>query len=331
MSSRRSLKGKNVVRDDEDDEELEEQEQERVRAGGAGADEKPVQLKFDKVDQRYLNQPVEPKLGDAKIKSIIAELRLLKKELEKSLEVMTEAATEIAESLSTGEEVDVDQDLPEDGPQIKQLDREFKLLLDKIQEIDIRSEVLVDIKNQLAQEEEVRDIFNTYDESSKKALKTYTDSTSRHKYLNSKPYEGFRTGIWEALYGGRVPNLKKMIPAEEGDPEESDDEIEIGAQQNDFKCPITLVILRKAMSSEKCKHSFSHDAIKELLINKPPQSCPITGCSAKLAWSDMFEDTALQRRVEQFKRKTEEGAGRRGKSGAKSATQYATIEDSDDE
>lgn len=45
-----------------------------------------------------------------------------------------------------------------------------------------------------------------------------------------------------------MPNMKKLIPAEEGD-EAEDDDIEIGGQQSDFKCPLTLSLLEDPMTS----------------------------------------------------------------------------------
>ena len=51
------------------------------------------------------------------------------------------------------------------------------------------------------------------------------------------------------MYDTAVPNIKKMIAAEPGDEDDSDDEIEVGAQTTDFKCPLLLSVLKDPMSS----------------------------------------------------------------------------------
>lgn len=72
------------------------------------------------------------------------------------------------------------------------------------------------------------------------------------------------------MYDGRAPpNIKKIIPpgesafgdgegsaltlvfpnAEADDDDESDDELEIGAQGTDFKCPITMTLLQDPVTS----------------------------------------------------------------------------------
>lgn len=48
--------------------------------------------------------------------------------------------------------------------------------------------------------------------------------------------------------------LLSSIITEAGDDEDSDDDIEIGAQQHDFRCPLTLKLLTEPMTSYVSSH-----------------------------------------------------------------------------
>lgn len=122
-------------------------------------------------------------------------------------------------------------------------------MIDTIKSIDIRSAVLSSMKDKVNNGIIITDIAHLYDQDWRPAVAEYDARTSRQKYLEHPHYTHFRTIVWEAAYEGRpVPNMRKIIKAEEGD-EDEDDEIEIGAQQTDFKCPITMSILQDPLSS----------------------------------------------------------------------------------
>lgn len=72
--------------------------------------------KFEHVQMQYLNQPVDGKQSDTKLRALLAELKLLKKELGTTLEVLGEAASDVAESSAKkAEEVEeMEDEVPED-------------------------------------------------------------------------------------------------------------------------------------------------------------------------------------------------------------------------
>ncbi|KAK4701755.1 E3 SUMO-protein ligase NSE2, partial [Phenoliferia sp. Uapishka_3] len=336
MSGRVSMKGKNKARvhDSEDD----------------SADEKPQNYQ---VEPQYLNKPIDPKQAEVRLRTLTAEMKALAGELQKSLEILQSAAQDVAESTATEEVPPADDEIPEDSPQIKAIDKEYKLVLDKLVEINMRHKILSGIRQKILQDKkEVTDIYSEYDQAAKEKIEEYTQKTSRQRYMESEDYKGFRSLIWEALYGDGVPNIKKMIPAEAGDEEDSDDEIEVGAQTTDFKCPLTLSVMKDPMSSfvpsphlfsflspstnspdlpfrsTKCKHHFSRAGIQDYLKDGQEHECPIAGCHAKMVMADVVANPNLKKRVEAYIRREREDGG--GKSGPK-GTQYEVLSGSDDD
>lgn len=76
--------------------------------------------------------------------------------------------------------------------------------------------------------------------------------------------------------------------------------------------------------SSLCPHYFSGPAIRDYLKNGA-LACPIPGCNKTLSMEVMREDAALKRRVAAHVRREAEGGNGR------TATQFQTIVDSDDE
>lgn len=136
-------------------------------------------------------------------------------------------------------------------PTTKRLDKEFRLVLDKQHEINLRSSALSELRQRVVQGHEIvrrvlastpscthaflhrqRNIIDVYEKSVHPTLENYASKTSRQKYMENEEYISFRNLIWvrpclpslppcsllkpaqENLYDGRaVPNIKKMIPA----------------------------------------------------------------------------------------------------------------------
>jgi hypothetical protein len=79
--------------------------------------------------------------------------------------------------------------------------------------------------------------------------------------LKDKEYVDFMTLIWENFASGRpMPNMKKFLPMSGGEQngngaqgggngEDSDSDVEMGAQSTDFRCPLSATILQDPYTS----------------------------------------------------------------------------------
>jgi len=100
--------------------------------------------------------------------------------------------------------------------------------------------------------------------------------------------------------------LQQTIPREDGDDDDADDDILIGGATHDYKCPLTLKLLEDPVTSEKCKHSFSREAIHSLFANDRTTRCPATGCRAGLTKADLKTNKDLAQRVKVYARRLRE-------------------------
>ncbi|KAM0788874.1 hypothetical protein ACM66B_002958 [Microbotryomycetes sp. NB124-2] len=292
--------------------------------------------KYGDVDPKYLNQPIDNVSGAAALKSGTTDFQMVINELEKAREALESVAGDVARVLA---DPDADETalqggaVPEDPDDIKKLDTEFRTLLDSIAETKIMSRAMSDTRTRLQQSHVINDVWKAYDEPCSVALETYRKKTSRQKFLNNEQYRNFRALIWEALHDGyMVPDVRKFLPREEGDEEDDDDDVEVGGQIHDFKCPLTLQLLKDPYTSKKCPHSFSGAAIRDYL-KRGSQACPVAGCDKFLSLTDIEQDKGLDRRVKAHQQRiahdkaSGEGVTQRG---GRTATQYETISDDED-
>ncbi|ELU42227.1 zf-Nse domain-containing protein [Rhizoctonia solani AG-1 IA] len=98
-----------------------------------------------------------------------------------------------------------------------------------------------------------------------------------------------------------APTVNSILPREEGDPEESDDEMEVGGVTQDYKCPLTLQIYDDPLTSTVCGHSFSADAIRTYV--RTNNRCPAQGCNAQISSAVLKEDKVLQKKARAAKRR----------------------------
>ncbi|GAA5963849.1 hypothetical protein JCM3765_004039 [Sporobolomyces pararoseus] len=324
---------------------------------------------LSKVDPQYLNQSLDIKQGDLKLKSPIAQLSKMEKEFKETSNLLHNVASEFAESLREDfRQVEFDQDkyikFLIENDTMKVLEKEYRRMLEKSKEMHIRSKTLANIRNKVVQAHPVTNLWELYQTSSDSELKQYQSLSTREKFLKDKDYIGFITLVWEEFTGGApMPNIKKFLPKDtddnggearaggggEGEEEDSDDELEIGAQSTDFRCPLTASILEDPFTSTECPHSYSGDAIKEYITKtgKGSIACPVAGCSKILTLAKVVRDDNLRKRVEKHLKRIEKGqnhlAGTQGnganggEEGGLSGTAatggrtYMAIEDSDED
>ncbi|CEQ40610.1 SPOSA6832_02246, partial [Sporobolomyces salmonicolor] len=238
---------------------------------------------------------------------------------------------------------------------MKELDSDFRSVLDRLKEVDIHSSMISDIRQRIVQGHQISDIYQMYLDRVHPLVASYAQQTSRQRFQGNPVYNDFRSLIWVSVSfslptrkvppltptfnlsqenfteGQGVPNIKKFLPKEIGDEEEdSDEELEIGAQTHDFKCPLTMAICEDPYTSTVCPHSFSGDAIKDYIRqNKGSVPCPVGGCSKTLSLATIEQDEGLRRRVEAHKRRVKEGRTQ-GTTQGRGRT-FVAMEDSDDE
>ncbi|SGY85641.1 BQ5605_C009g05767 [Microbotryum silenes-dioicae] len=347
MPSASKSRRSNMIRDDSDD----EQDAPARRAstshqqgkGGAGHDDDsegeidPSKVDLGDVLPQYLNQPLHAQQSEARLKLLVQDLKGLRNQLITTVELLEEVGANVASEKGHEREADLgDDEVPEDPKQ-------YRHLLDKLAEIDIRTKTLSEMRQKLAQRHVFTNLYDQYEQEVQILLEAYGLQTPRQKYLDNQLWKSFRALLWEQLYDGKpVPNLKRFIPSQAGDEDDSDDEIEIGAQSSDFKCPLTLTLLTDPVTSNKCPHSYSRAAFVEF-VAKGKQNCPVHGCPVKdMTMEHVHEDLGLKRRVEAHKRRVEQerqnggasmgnGGSEAGTQRGRAATQWETVESSDEE
>jgi len=134
----------------------------------------------------------------------------------------------------------------------------------------------------------------------------YGKKTARQKYAKNNDYQAFHEAIWEARSSGDpMAPLAQTIPREDGDDEDDDDDIVVGGATQDYKCPITLRLFVDPVTSAKCPHSFSHEAIYSM-FRVPEIRCPQPGCQARFTKADLRPNKNLENRVKAFTRREKE-------------------------
>ncbi|RXW24452.1 hypothetical protein EST38_g1451 [Candolleomyces aberdarensis] len=134
--------------------------------------------------------------------------------------------------------------------EIAELDQIVREAIDISAKFQNHSKVLDDIYQKVSRGEEISDAMDRYFSGVKSENREYKKKTSRQKYAKVQEYIDFRTGIWDATHPDTpMPPLTNFIKKEEGDDSDDDDELEIGGQTQDYKCPITLTLLVNPLTS----------------------------------------------------------------------------------
>lgn len=76
-------------------------------------------------------------------------------------------------------------------------------------------------------------------------------------------------------------------------------------------CPITQVHLREPLRNSACKHTYSREAIYQMLQNRASCKCPVVGCNADVTKTTLRHDAEAQQKVDRilFMRQFKEALG----------------------
>lgn len=159
----------------------------------------------------------------------------------------------------------------------------------------------------------------------------YDASTSRQKYAaeGNDVYSYFRTLAWVRLVNPLacapdsdcscaqdashletepMPALKELIPAETGDENDSDDDLQMGGVVVSFKCPLTQDYFADPVKNPECRHVFSKTAIAGHLRTSRSERCPVSGCQATIRPNELVDDPLMARRTAMHLRRLKAGS-----------------------
>lgn len=153
------------------------------------------------------------------------------------------------------------------------------------------------------------------------------------RYAQNNDYVNFRRVVHDARHGddevplahpndwfteGEAPAPGVTTRAAANAEDDSDDDIAVSRATISTKCPLTLQEFKQPLSSKKCPHSFESTAILEMIslsqqrINETAGArsekavrCPVGGCNAMLAKSDLQSDPVLLRKIKRLQRAKE--------------------------
>ncbi|CAE6457839.1 unnamed protein product [Rhizoctonia solani] len=243
----------------------------------------------------YPDQPLDEQ-QDAKLRVISSEISVFNSLYGTAIEDLLETATMLADALPG-------DDHPFENEEMIRLKDSLLSLLDNQHASELHVDTLTnDIRKPVAAGRKIVDPASILDAGFEKRIETYRTQTSRQKYGKSQPLKALISDVWESYRPEEsAPTVNAILPREEGDPEESDDEMEIGGVTQDYKCPLTLQIYDDPLTSTVCGHSFSADAIRAYV--KTNNKCPAQGCNALISLGVLKEDKVLQKKAKAAKRR----------------------------
>ncbi|ORX40176.1 hypothetical protein BD324DRAFT_616669 [Kockovaella imperatae] len=232
---------------------------------------------------------------------------------------LTQVIVEINEGLERARDLAREiEECSEDDDMIKSIEKNFLRNLEQRQLIQIQHDVLGEMSLKLRANEELVDADSYYENRCAELSAQYEAKTARAKFKESEDYQSFRALIWEINHEEGGPPITFYLPKEDGD--ESDEDFEMGSMVQTYRCPITLLPFKEAVTrfvvtwhcsyrrstlspplSVTCKHSFSRQAILEMFDQQRARAaastinCPVSGCKEKLARHDLKDDPRLQK------------------------------------
>ncbi|KAI9449293.1 hypothetical protein HD554DRAFT_2208232 [Boletus coccyginus] len=245
----------------------------------------------DKIDiQNFGDQPLEKKDG-AKLHGIAQDWEMIRKQIhQSSFRLVKDVAISLADVLEVGEA----------GEALDEVDDIMKELLDIDQEMRSHEDTLNNLYQGLMRGEVVENVLDKYDNEVAQRVHGYKTKTTRQKYASNGVYVEFKQGIYEVQHPGEaIPPINDLVPREDDDASDDEDELEVGGVTQDYKCPITLIVLEHPMTSKVCGHSYSRAAIQEYLKGARGYGlpCPTSGCNQRITMDHLQVDKELEKRI----------------------------------
>ncbi|KAF9438591.1 Proteasome subunit alpha type-2 [Entomortierella beljakovae] len=151
-----------------------------------------------------------------------------------------------------------------------------------------------------------KNLQDTFDQLLKKETKHH--QVLRKQQIRTRATPGgidpelwdMRKKVWEVHHGVDAPPTSGKSGPGGGDDDDDDDmEIVVTADSgtHSLMCPITTKFLQDPVTSSTCKHSFSKEAIIQLIQTRGNMSCPVHGCNRPIAIDMLQSNKALARKV----------------------------------
>ncbi|KAG8719519.1 hypothetical protein FRC08_002646 [Ceratobasidium sp. 394] len=277
----------------EEDEEMEVPQEE---------EEEDEAAKLDRVLASIANYPDQPLEGiqEDKIRVLGSDVRVHDQLYSQAIEAMSDTAVMLADALPGGED-------PFENEEILKIKASLLELLDMQHISALHLDALdADVRKPVGSGRKIVDPASIFDAGMEQRIDTYKSQTARQKYAKSKAFKTFIEAIWESGHSEAMPPVIQFLPREDGDAEDSDDDMEVGGVTQDYKCPLTLQIYTNPLTSTVCGHTFSAEGIKEFLKGKSSDKCPGTGCNQRISMSVLKLDKGIQKKAVAAKRRAEE-------------------------
>lgn len=187
-----------------------------------------------------------------------------------------------------------------------EVDKMMRQLVDTEKELCAHEDTLGELYQQIMRGDAVMEIISRYETAVQNKIEDHKTKTSRQKYAKHDEYVSFRQAIYEVQHPGEaMPPVADLIPAEEGDDSDDDDDVQVGGVTQDYRCPLTLKLLEDPLTSEICKHSFDASAIRDFLKHDRTErkKCPSAGCHKIISLADLKPNKDLARKAKEAARR----------------------------
>ncbi|KAE9404002.1 hypothetical protein BT96DRAFT_964324 [Gymnopus androsaceus JB14] len=249
----------------------------------------------DRIDvDNFTNQPLI-KADVSKMRGLATDWAAMVKTIQRTNTMVAEVAVALADNAESG-----------DGRKgLSELERLLKDLIDVESEMQINQDVIENLSQQVASGDAIENIVEKYHENVQTDKDSYAAKTTRQKYAKSETYKNFKQSIYEIDNPGQaMPPVTEFIPKESGDDSDDDDDLEVGAVTQDFKCPLSLRPLENPLTSQVCGHSFSAESIRAMFGNdKGLKKCPSSGCAQSFRLSDCKQNKELAKKMKLHERR----------------------------
>ncbi|KAG8720679.1 hypothetical protein FRC08_018522 [Ceratobasidium sp. 394] len=266
----------------EEDEEMEVPQEEEDEAA-----------KLERVLASIANYPDQPLEGvqEDKIRVLGSDLRVHDQLYSQAIEAMSDTAVMLADALPGGED-------PFENEEIMKIKASLLELLDMQHISALHLDALdADVRKPVGGGRKIVDPASIFNSGMQQRIDAYKSQTARQKYAKSKAFKTFVEAIWESGHSEAMPPVIQFLPREDGDAEDSDDDMEVGGVTQEYKCPITLKIYTDPLTSTVCGHTFSAEGIRDFLKGKDSDKCPGTGCNQRISMSVLKLDRGIQKKA----------------------------------
>ncbi|KAI8980548.1 hypothetical protein BDB01DRAFT_235310 [Pilobolus umbonatus] len=176
---------------------------------------------------------------------------------------------------------------------VLRVDKCMRQLIDMEKTLGDQTAAIKTVTNNITAGKKIKDITKPYHKLMKERETAYAQLSEKEKYFDVEKYVQFRQAIWSVHHPDeQLPPLA---------PDNKDEDLIVSTTKLSLKCPITTTWLEYPMTCVMCKHTFSKNAIDDLLMRRPAVPCPIPGCTTVINASMLVHDEVMEDRVKRAK------------------------------